>query len=291
LRILVFLALAACGSAPACDKLGTGGSSPTAPDGVPAPGSTINYTALGASDANGIGSSVPCFADCPDGTGYVFVTERALRASGYMVNLTLLGIPTATIGPDFQVLGLRYGRTVAANLIDFLAPFVTRDATLVTIFTGGNDVEVILAALGGGAGASDPAAYIDSQVRAFAADYATLLNTVRGRSPSARIIAINLPNFAGIPVHAGAPLETRQAAQRASVGMTTTVINPLTSQGVTVIDLMCQSTFFQSLVFSSDGFHPNDTGYAIISNKIVEAVTSSSYPPPSGTCGQMSIVQ
>jgi lysophospholipase L1-like esterase len=291
LRIRVFLGITACVGAIGCGKLGAGNGSPTAPGGTPAAGSTINYSALGASDANGIGSSVPCFADCPNGTGYVFVTERALRAQGYTVNLTLLGIPTATIGPDFQALGLRYGRTVAANLIEFLAPFVTHDATLVTIFTGGNDVEVILDALAGGAGGSDPAGFIDAQVRAFAADYATLLTTVRGRSASARIIALNLPNFASIPLYAGAPLSTRQAAQRASVGITTTVVNPLTSQGVTVVDLMCRSTFYNGLLFSSDGFHPNDNGYAMLANLIVEAATSSSYPTPSSTCSEMSVVQ
>ena len=43
----------------ACDKLGLGGDkSPMAP-GTPAPGSTIVYTAVGASDSNGVGSSVP----------------------------------------------------------------------------------------------------------------------------------------------------------------------------------------------------------------------------------------
>ena len=44
----------------ACDTLGLGGDkSPMAPGGTPAPGSTIVYTAVGASDANGLGSSVP----------------------------------------------------------------------------------------------------------------------------------------------------------------------------------------------------------------------------------------
>jgi len=53
--IAAFL-LAASG---ACDTLGLGGDkSPMAP-GTPAPGSTIVYTAVGASDANGVGSSVP----------------------------------------------------------------------------------------------------------------------------------------------------------------------------------------------------------------------------------------
>src|SRR5579872_3167867 len=40
----------------ACDKLGLGSSSPTAPN-APTPGSTIVYTAVGASDVTGVGSS------------------------------------------------------------------------------------------------------------------------------------------------------------------------------------------------------------------------------------------
>src|SRR5438045_8890901 len=59
-------------------------AAPTAPSGPPAAGATIRYTAVGASDANGVGSSVPCFnEECPDGMGYVPVAARALRDRGY----------------------------------------------------------------------------------------------------------------------------------------------------------------------------------------------------------------
>src|SRR5207302_1281722 len=109
-----------------CDKLGLGGSSPTAPTGVPAPGSTINYSAVGASDANGVGSSVVCFplTPCPDGMGYVPVTGRQLQARGFQVSLLNLGIPTAVIGRDFQTLGQQYGRTIEANFIESEMSFV-----------------------------------------------------------------------------------------------------------------------------------------------------------------------
>ena len=50
-----------------------------------------------------------------------------------------------------------------------------------------------------------------------------------------------MPNLAGLPLLAGATLGQKQAAQRASVGMTTTVVNALTSQGIVVVDLMCDS--------------------------------------------------
>ena len=225
--------------------------------------------------------------------GYVFVTARALKAQGLTVNLTLLAVPTSTIGPDFQNLGNQYGHTVLANLLDE-SLFVTKDATVVTVFAGGNDVEVVMGALGGGAGGATQAAqtaYIDSQIQAFGADYSTLLNNIRARAGSPRIIVMNLPNFAGIPLHSGDPLLNKQALQRLSVGMTTNVINKLTSQGVFVVDLMCDPRFYDASNYSSDGFHPNDAGYAIMSSLIVQAINSSSYPNPATSCARMALVQ
>src|SRR5207245_239468 len=53
------LALTGLGTA-ACNMLPGGNNGPTAPSGPPASGSAIRYTALGASDAIGHGSSSPC---------------------------------------------------------------------------------------------------------------------------------------------------------------------------------------------------------------------------------------
>jgi lysophospholipase L1-like esterase len=268
------------------------GDSPTAPTGPPTAGSTIVYTAIGASDATGHGASVECFpfADCPNGTGYVPVTARQLRSQGFTVNLLNLGIPTAVIGRDFEALGQQYNRTIAGNFIDQEMPFVQTNSTVVTIFAGGNEVNTVTAALGGGAGGSNQAAFIDAQVRAFGADYDTLLSGIRGRASSARIIVLNLPNLGALPYLSGASAQQRQAAQRASVGMTTSVINPLTSQNVTVIDLMCDSRAYQRGNYSSDGFHPNDAGYAFIAGEVVRAITSAAYPAPRASCSQMSVV-
>lgn len=65
-----------------CDKLGLSQTSPTAPGGPPAPGSTIVDDTIGASDADGVGSSVVClpFVDCPNGTGDPQVVTRQLKA-------------------------------------------------------------------------------------------------------------------------------------------------------------------------------------------------------------------
>jgi lysophospholipase L1-like esterase len=146
-------------------------------------------------------------------------------------------------------------------------------------------VNTITSALGNGAGGSDPSGYIDQKVATFGSDMTTLLNGIRSRAPSARIVLINLPNLAGLPYLASASLAQKQAAQRASVRMTTTVIN--TQQSVSVIDLMCDSRFYQGSTYSSDGFHPNDAGYAILGAEVVSAVTSSSYPAPHASCAQM----
>jgi lysophospholipase L1-like esterase len=271
--------------------LGLGGGNPSSPTPI-APGSAISYSAIGASDANGVGSTVVCppFVDCPTGMGYVPVAARQLRGQGYTVNLLNLGIPTAVIGRDFQTLGQRYGRTIEANFIESEAAFVQNNATVVTIFAGLNEINTITAALGGGAGGSDTNGYIDAQVRAFGADYSTLLGIVAARADSARRIILNVPNAAGMPYLAGAPLAQRQAAQRAAVGMTRTVVNPLAGANTVVIDLMCDARSYQPGTYSSDGLHPSDTGYAFIAAEVIRAVTTTNYPAPLASCPSMTIV-
>jgi len=292
----IAIAIFLIGVAAGCDKLGRDKGNPTAPSGPPAPGSTIVYDAVGASDADGVGSSVICPPfipdDCLNGMGYPQVATRQLKALGFGVSLLNLGIPTAVIGPDFQALGQQYrpNSLILGNFIAGEVPQLRTNATMVTIFAGGNEINVITAALGGGAGGADQAGYIDAQVRAFGADYTTLLAGIRGRAGAPRIIALNVPNLAGFPFLAQAPLSQRQAAQRAAVGMTKTVVNALVAQNVIVIDVMCDSRMYLPSNYSSDGFHPNDSGYAFIAGEIVRAVTSSSYPAPQSDCSFMSIV-
>ncbi|MGH9146604.1 MAG: SGNH/GDSL hydrolase family protein [Vicinamibacterales bacterium] len=264
---------------------------PAGPSGFPTPNSAIVYTALGASDANGVGSSVECFpfSECANGMGYVPVARRQLQGQGFTVNLRNMGIPAAVISPEFQSIGNQYNRDIPANFIQQEAPFTLQDSTLVTIYAGGNEVNTITSALGGGAGGSNPSGYIDTQVRLFGTNFATLLDIVRSRAPSARIVVLNLPNLGGLPYLAGAPLAQRQAAQRISVGMSTTVINPLVSQNVTVIDMMCDARYYQRSSLSADGFHPNDAGYSFMAAEVVRAATGP-YPTPQASCGQMTLV-
>ena len=284
---------AAVSAATGCDKLGLGrDGSPAAPSGPPAAGATIFYTAVGASDANGVGSSAECLplTDCPNGLGYVPVAVRSLKAQGFTVTNLNLGIPTAVIGRDFQTLGQQYNRVIAGNFIDQEMPFVQTNATMVTVFAGINEVNVITAAIGGGAGSGDPNTYIDNQVKAFAADYTTLIAGIRVRAGSPRIVILNTPNAAGLPFLASASLVQRQAAQRAAVGMSKTAVNPLASAAVAVVDLMCDARSYVASNYSLDGLHPNDAGYAFISAEVVRAFTTSSYPAPQNSCGGMTIV-
>jgi len=261
------------------------------PSGPPSTGSTITYTAIGASDANGVGSSAPCvpFTDCPNGMGYVQMTTRRLTTQGFTVNLSNLGIPTAVIGPDFQTLGQQNGRVIAANFIDHEAPFV-RTSTTITIFAGVNEVNTITSALGAGAGGADPLGYVDRQVRAFGTDYATLIAALRAAAGQPRLIILNVPNTGAMPFLAGASLAQRQIAQRASVAMTRTVVNPLVSANVVVVDLMCDPRSYQAGFYSGDGLHPNDGGYNNIATEVVRAITATSYPAPQSTCASMTLV-
>ena len=263
---------------------------PTGPSPIPAPSSTINYTAIGASDALGIGASVSCvpWEECPNGRGYVQVAARDLRSRGFVVNLNNLGFPGAVISRRLQRLG--FGPEIVGNFMDQEIPFINPNVTLITIFAGGNDVNAITSALGGGAGGADRTAYINSQIALFGQDFTILQQAIRDRVPEARIILLNLPNMGAMPFLARASRDHRLAAQMLSVGMTKTVFNPLVSSGVQVIDLMCDARAYQTSTYSGDGFHPSDTGYAWIAAEVV-AATTTAYRLPTASCSQMTMVQ
>lgn len=287
MRILFrYSAFALAVLAGACSSQEGGPASPTPPQ----TGSVIAYAAIGASDVVGVGSSHQCdvpFQDC-NGNSYVFVAARTLRSQGFTVNVSPLGVPGAVISKGFLDLALQYGRNdVVLNMIQSEMPFIPKDATLVTVLAGANDVNVITSALGLGAGGSNPAGFLDEKVSAFRDDYLTLVSGIRAKARNARIVVFNLPNLGAMPYLASAPLLQKQAAQRAAVGMTTSAINSLTD--VTVVDLMCDARFYQSGSISSDGFHPSDAGYSIMAAEVVRALTSPSYPRPQASCAQMSL--
>lgn len=278
-----------------CLLVATGCSrSPASPSAPPPPSltGTVSYAAVGASDAVGVGASVVCFpyAACPDGTGYVPDIARQLQAAGASVKLMNLGIPAAVIGPDIQAIAVSIGREPPANFLDQEMPFVPRDATVVTIFAGANDANAIAEAVNRGLGGNDTAAYVESQIKAFAADYLALVRGIRSRAPNAWIVVANLPNLAGLPYTSGYSPSGRQLMQKIAVGFTTQGINTLVSQSVPVVDLMCDARSYEASNYSSDGFHPNDAGYAYIASLLLQAIRTGTYPAPRASCGQMTLV-
>jgi lysophospholipase L1-like esterase len=278
LTIAIAISLAACNS-----------KSPTEPSPQPQT-NTVSYTAVGASDAIAIGASHECFpfAPCPDGTGYVQVTKRRLESAGKTVTLLNLGIPGAVLGPDIEAIGNSLSRGIPGNFLEREMPFVARDSTMVTIFAGGNDANTIAAALEAGMGGPDPVAYANTLTSGFGRDMNSLVAGIKGRAPNARIIALNVPNLAGLPYMAGRTLAQKQGMQAIAVSLSSKV-NALASQGVLVMDLMCDPRAYIAGNYSSDGFHPNDGGYAFIADLVFNAAQSGTASPPRSSCAQMAL--
>lgn len=279
------LVLAALLGAAACDN----NDSPTQPT-PPANPNEVFYTAVGASDAVGVGASNVCFlfADCPNGTGYVPLTARRLTSDGRIVTLVNLGIPGAVVSREFQTIGNSVGRGIEHNFIDREVPFVPRNSTLITVFAGGNDANSVGEVVGRGQAGADPAAYVTTQVANFGRDMRALYTGIRERAPNARIIVLNLPNLAGLPYSAPLTVAQKRILQSIAVGFSAQT-NTLVQQGAIVIDLMCDARSYQAGNYSPDGFHPNDAGYAYMHSLVYTAATTGSAPPPSASCPSMAM--
>jgi len=267
-------------------------ASPTSPTPVatpapPAAATPVRYTAIGASDANGVGSTAPCvpFTACDNGTGYVPVLARQLRASRG-VTLTNLGLPASVLSPSVETIARQHNREVTGNFVDRQMPFVPRDSTLVTIFGGGNDANAIGDAIEKGAAGSTIQGYIDTQARAFGADFDRLVRGVRERAPEAFIIVLNVPNLASLPYAARYPVEHRRVLQAISVAFSREA-NRQAGPGVVVMDVMCDAGMYAPAHFSRDGFHPNDAGYAHMASRLA-AIVGGSPTSAASACSYMS---
>jgi len=286
-RLLIATLLAMFGSGLACSKAG----SPTAPTPAPTEG-PISYTAIGASDGIGFGSSAVCipFTDCPDGAGYVQILRRRLRDnfSARGVEHRNLSIPGAVLSKAIEDLARDIGQPIsdlAGNFIEREAPFVPTNTTHVTIFAGGNDANVIGRAALAGRGGNDPSAYIDAQVRQWGTDLEDLVNRIRSRAPNARIVALNMINLAGAPYLSSRPTSEKSIMQRIAVGISDRV-NALTSKNVLVVDLMCDARLYQPSNYASDGFHPGDGGYVIFAEDAYPALANGTNTTPNTSCAQ-----
>ena len=284
-RLLIAALVALFGPVIACSK-SDGPTSPT-PDAGNGP---IFYTAIGASDGIGFGSSSPClpFTDCPDGGGYVQILRRRLRESGRTVEHRNLSIPGAVLSKAIEDLARDIGQPIselAGNFVERQTPFVPTNTTHVTIFAGGNDANVIGRAALAGRGGSNPNAYIDAQVAQWGTDLEDLVARIRSRAPNARIVALNMINLAGAPYVASRPTSEKSIMQRIAVGISDRV-NALTSRNVLVVDLMCDARLYSPSNYASDGFHPGDGGYAVFAEDTLPALRDGANNQPNTGCAQ-----
>jgi len=274
-----------------CNKKSDGGDDPN-PNG-PSGGtsSTVGYTALGASDTTGFGSSSPClpFADCPNGGGYVQRVTRELRGAGKTVNLLNLGIPGSVVGPEIEGLAKQLGRGSIGNFVERELPFVPRSSTLVTIFGGANDVNVVASAITAGMGGGNPQGWGEGFAAGFGRDLNTIVDGVRAKAPNARILLYNPPNGAAIPSTSGRSASEKRILQAISVRFALEA-NNLASRGVIVLDLMCDPRSYIASNYSDDGFHPSDSGYAFMAEMALNAINAGGAPAPRASCPQMNQV-
>jgi lysophospholipase L1-like esterase len=247
---------------------------PTEPSTPDSGSTTANYTAVGASDAIGYGSSNVClpFAQCPNGLGYVQLIGKRLTAAGKTVTLVNLGLPGGVLSPGVQAIGNSLGRDILSNFLDSEVPFVPKNSTLVTVFAGGNDVNTIGAAVEAGLGGTDPLGYVTTQTQNFGRDLRAMVDGIKERAPDA----------------SGYSLDKRRWLQTIASGFSAQ-INALTSRGALVIDLMCDASFYNAGLYSSDGFHPNDAGYAHLADVVYPAASVGSSTAPRASCGQMTL--
>ncbi|MCA1584328.1 MAG: SGNH/GDSL hydrolase family protein [Acidobacteria bacterium] len=285
-RLPLLLSLLCAISAGACSK---DNETPTTPSPT---GSPWFYTALGASDAIGFGGSVPCAPfdlNCPNGTGFVQGLLRRLRAERSDTGYENLGVPGAVMSPAVETLAGQIGRPVERNMTDGQAPRLQAATTHLTIFAGGNDANVLGEAVRAGRGGADVRGFVDQQTRQWAEDLATFVGRIRQRAPAARIVVLNLPNLGAAPYMAGNSTQERSIMQRIAVGLAD-ASNALTSRGVLVVDLMCEPRLYSAANFSSDGFHPNDQGYALMAQLAYPALASGTAAPPAATCPQRTLL-
>jgi lysophospholipase L1-like esterase len=281
--LLSFALAAVCATASSCNKKSDSPTGPTNPD-------TVNYAAIGASDAAGVGSSVLCAGtlECPNGTGYVYVLRRRLQSDGKTVTLTNLGVPGTVMSPAIQALARQLGRgDIIANFTDNQVPFVTASATHVTVFAGGNDANTIAQAVRAGLPGSDTPndirAYIDRQVQQWGDDFGDMLRRIRARAANARIVVYHLPNLAALPYVAGNTALERAVLQRIAVGLTDR-INANANANVAIVDLMCEARVYSGGNVSGDGFHPNDQGYQLMADLAYPAMSTGATRPPAASC-------
>jgi lysophospholipase L1-like esterase len=192
------------------------------------------------------------------------------------------------LSPAIEAIARQIGREVTGNFVDRQMPFVPANSTVVTISGGANDANAIGEAIEKGAAGAGIAQYVETQARAFGADYDRLVQGVRDRARDSFVVVLNVPNLGAMPYSAQYPLEHRRVLQMVSVAFSREA-NRQAGPGIVVMDVMCDSALYAPANFARDGFHPNDAGYAHIAARLT-AIINGGPSMPATSCAAMTAV-
>ena len=228
---------------------------------------TVIYTAIGASDGIGFGSSVVCAR-----RSIRTVRQRdrlradlkaRLQADGPIGDLRQPRRPRRGAEPAIRTWRAnRPGATSSRRIHRPEHAVVPTTTTHVTIFAGGNDANVIAEAIRAGRGGADVRLHRRAGPSVGERSPRPPASRPQPRAERAHRRA-NLPNLGAAPVFAGPGAGAQHHAAHRRSG-SPTASTPHRRSGVMVVDLMCDARRATAVTFSSDGFHPSDSGYALM---------------------------
>lgn len=199
---------------------------------------TITYVAMGASDAVGVGATIP------NEKGYVYLIEDKLAQSVNNVNFHNLGIS----GQDAYEINL----SQTSEAINY-APDV------ITLWTGGNDIRTSVSPT------------------EFGMDLENILSAL-STNTSAEIFIGNLPDMSQLPSIQGMNLSSSEMALlvQNNAEYNTIIASKALAYGAILVDLYSANYVSNPANISADGFHPSDAGYQIMADAFLNQVNSSS---------------
>lgn len=211
--------------------------------------SAPKYTALGASDAVGIGAT-------PNTAGYVYLISDWMKARYTYWTLINRGVSGYT-APDI--------------VNNTLSPAVADQPQIVTLWVGGNDVVKSAAVL-------ESTATLAARYRTA---YTTILHRLRTET-GAFIVTANIPDISRTPVANGYPSFLKTLAKNDTLALNAVIAEVAAAENVPVVDLYSNPESYNPANFSSDGFHPNNAGYALMAQQYEAVIQAQAWRIVSG---------
>ena len=211
--------------------------------------SAPKYTALGASDAVGIGAT-------PNTAGYVYLISDWMKARYTHWSLVNRGVSGYT-APD-----------IVSNT---LSPAIADQPQIVTLWVGGNDIVKSGAVL-------EPTATLAARYRTA---FTTILHRLRTET-GAFIVTANNPDISRTPVADGYPSFLKTLAKNDTLALNAIIAEVAAAENVPVVDLYSNPESYNPANFSSDGFHPNNAGYALMAQQFEAVIQAQAWRIVSG---------